>query len=176
MKKDEFYEVQKNTIVQFYMNYRAFRFIQSKLERVNENKLFWISFNNNSLMLLFIYWSIIFGNSNTNELHWHNFCNEVEKNEFRNLLLKKLDMTYEDWKIYRTSMLNFRNRYVAHNDLSFNEPVPIIDNAFKSMKIYEEWIKNKIAENGIIYTDDLYKYIDDYEIQLKNVLSKLTSY
>ncbi|KAB3537892.1 hypothetical protein F8154_01980 [Alkaliphilus pronyensis] len=172
MKKDKFYEYQVESMNEFYMHFRAYRMVHIQLENLKSNTLFWTIFSNTSIKNLFIYWCRIFGNKNVNMTHWQHHLREDEIEEFRNILLSTLEMTMDEWKKYHSEMLEFRNSYVAHHDKNHRQPVPVLDKAVLLMQTYEKWIKDKLVNEGIMYIDDLYEYVNPYISELKNIINK----
>ena len=53
-------------------------------------------------------------------------------------------------------MKGFRDRYVAHRDKDFNEPVPDFTIAIQVAFIYDEWIREVIAPD--VFDEPLLKY------------------
>lgn len=156
----------------FYIHFRAYRLIYRNQDNIKSNNLFWSTFSNTSIKSIFIYWCRIFGNKSVNKTHWQQHLSKSEIDEFRSELFGKLEMTMDEWKNYHSEMLSFRNSYVAHHDKDYNQPVPILDKALLAMQTYENWVKEKLAEEGIIYVDDLFSYVDPFIYELKNVMGK----
>ena len=42
-------------------------------------------------------------------------------------------------------MVDFRNEYVAHRELTYNKPVPNLDRALEVVYVYDGWIRDIIS-------------------------------
>lgn len=172
MERDEFFQYQIESIRDFYIHFRSYRLIYRNQGNIKSNKLFWSTLSNTSIKNLFIYWCRIFGNKSVNKTHWQQYLTKSEVDEFRSVLLQNLKMTMNEWKVYHSEMLAFRNSYVAHHDKDFKQPVPILDKAVIAMQTYEEWIKEKLAYQGIVYVDDFFSYVNPLIDELKDIMNR----
>jgi hypothetical protein len=46
-------------------------------------------------------------------------------------------------------MRSFRDKYAAHRQLGFNQPVPVFDRALEAAFCYEEWVREVIQPDVV---------------------------
>lgn len=56
----------------------------------------------------------------------------------------------KEWDRYHKAMCDFRNKYVAHHEQGFSQPVPDFDTALQIAYAYDEWIRELIRPD--VYT------------------------
>ena len=68
---------------------------------------------------------------------------EMVRRDFRDRRSVKTGFPPKEWETYHAEMLTFRNKYVAHIDLSqkFSFPIPNFEPALQAAYAYEEWVK-----------------------------------
>jgi hypothetical protein len=55
-----------------------------------------------------------------------------------------LGITPAEWNEYWEEVVSFRNKYVAHHELGYSEPVPKLDRALEVAFYYDDWIRKLI--------------------------------
>jgi hypothetical protein len=53
-------------------------------------------------------------------------------------------MSKREYNQYWKSMTDFRNKYAAHRELNFINPVPNFDTALKVAFFYDQWVRKVI--------------------------------
>lgn len=107
---------------------------------------FWSLTIDSHILQAVILWCIVFGSESNNITHWKKLSknNEEMKKDFKEGLLKKLNLTSEGWENYWKEILDFRNNFAAHRTLDYNKPVPFLDNTYRIALYYDEWIRKII--------------------------------
>jgi hypothetical protein len=91
-------------------------------------------------------WCNVFGASDE-KLHWRKTpaaeAADQAARDFLQRILAHTGFTSEAWQVYHKSMLDFRNKYVAHLDIlaPFFQPVPNFDPAIQTACAYQEWVR-----------------------------------
>lgn len=109
---------------------------------------FWRLTANAHLLRAAILWCMVFGADGPNHVHWKRLSkqdSDALKTSFRSGLLRRLDMDKSQWELYWKEMTDFRNKYAAHLDLNYNNPVPRFDIALKVVYCYDDWVRKVIA-------------------------------
>jgi hypothetical protein len=93
-------------------------------------------------------WCKVFG-ADSNETHWKKAVLESQDQiMFRNELLRATAMTVGQWDAYWKEMKYFRDKYVAHRDVSSNRrDVPLFDAALLISIAYDEWVRATFSPN-----------------------------
>lgn len=91
---------------------------------------------------------MVFGSDKNNEIHWKrlsdNNSQELEQS-FRDGLSDHLEISWEQWQRYWKEMTDFRNKFAAHRDAQYMEPVPNFDIALRVAYYYDDWVRDIIA-------------------------------
>ena len=114
----------------------------SKDKRTQVSKAIWFALN-------------IFG-TDDNEIHWKKITIEnldEFQNEFRSIIYTVTGLSKDGWDEYWRKLCEFRNNYVAHVVLEYNEPVPRMDHALTVARVYDEWIRKEL--NVVCIQEDL---------------------
>ena len=108
---------------------------------------FWTDTCDAHLLQASMCWCMVFGSPGQNETHLRHLAidqaDELQKS-FRAHLLTALRISAFEWESYWTEMLAFRNKYAAHRELGFKQPVPIFDRALETALCYDEWVREVI--------------------------------
>ena len=111
---------------------------------------FWTLTIDAHLLRAAINWCMVFGSDESNLTHWKRLAvtelEECHKN-FREGLFKATGLKQDTWQQYWKSMTDFRNKYAAHRELPFTNPVPNFDTALAVAYYYDNWVRM------IIYPD-----------------------
>jgi hypothetical protein len=113
--------------------------------------LFWTLTIDAHLVRATIEWCKVFG-SNNNPTHWKKLSvaqSEVLWNSFLGGLFQATGLDEQDWRQYRKSIVDFRNKFVAHRELHFSEPVPGFDNALAATYYYDNWVRKIISPDKL---------------------------
>lgn len=94
-------------------------YVKRMVERiaVEPKQTFWILVVNTLLHSAAVDWCKVFG-SWSEQTHWTNAIPKDGHKAVREQLLAKLAMTSEEWELYQSSVVNFRDQLVAHHDLN----------------------------------------------------------
>ena len=109
---------------------------------------FWLYTIDAHYLQAVIQWCMVFGADGCNDTHWKNLSDKDSQNlrdSFRKGLFETTELTPERLDEYWNQMTDFRNRYAAHRDLDFKEPVPDLSNALKIAFFYDRWIREVIS-------------------------------
>jgi hypothetical protein len=138
----------------FICHYLSYKKLHSKRDGLKGEKGFWVHTVNAHIMVSCSYWCMIFGSEKNNDLHWKNLSFNLNKdqNGFENKLLKELSISQDEWGKVRKSIMTFRNKYIAHRDIEYREPVPYLENAYKAIMIYSDWLREDILRFSDILT------------------------
>lgn len=130
-----------------YLSYKELVFNSEKLKGV-----FWTYTKNAHILQCIILWCNVFGSdSESNHTHWKHLNVNHTYGGFKARLLKEINLTEKEWHNTWKSIKNFRDSYVAHRDKEFDMPVPYLDNAYKSILIYDKWIQYQAFEGtGVV--------------------------
>ena len=149
---DEVFKSQYGTVVFFVQRLAYRRGIFEPVQSLMNHREYWMSVCADHLRLATIAWCMVFG-AYKEHLHWTKTPKgndaEMAKQEFRDRRdrqLLKTGFTREQWETYHKEMLDFRNKFVVHLDISerYNAPVPCFDPALQVAYAYEEWVREVI--------------------------------
>jgi hypothetical protein len=91
---------------------------------------------------------MVFGSDKRNPTHWKQLFkseSETRHQRFRDGLFQATGFARDTWDHYWQSMTDFRNRYAAHRELSFESPIPNFDNALEIACYYDSWVRKAIS-------------------------------
>ena len=84
---------------------------------LDPKQTFWIMTVNLLADTAAIEWCKVFG-SHDQDTHWKQVLPKSRHDDVRQSLLKQVQLTEEQWKEYRDSIVNYRDKMVAHHDLN----------------------------------------------------------
>lgn len=93
----------------------------------------WIYTFNNFINMAVLNWCHLFGN-HSDDLHWLNIIED--SNAFKDELLQTIGISFEEWKLYRKTITDYRNKDVAHIEVRPEGTVPQMDNAIIAVCFY----------------------------------------
>jgi len=131
------------SFVQHLAYYRVGKLVYDRLALKSP---FWCATLDAHLKVAATQWCKVFGADGCNATHWKKTATldvEEAKTSFR-LRLQSDGLKWPDWEKYHRSMLAFRNKYVAHTEIGFSDPVPNFDTALKVVYTYDEWVRDLI--------------------------------
>lgn len=170
LPKDKLFEKQMGIAIDFLIHYNTYLILKGKLNGFDKLKLFWTITNNAHVRLMISCWAKLYG-SNVEATHWTKLLNDdITKEKYRNELYKSLDIKELEWENYWKAMKSCRDKFIAHTQFDFNDPIPNFGIAYKSIIFYIEWMKRYFIEKGIIYVDDLEEHIEPYLTELRSLL------
>jgi len=127
------------------------RIIKSQLAD-HPRSLFWSETCDAHLLQASIYWCMVFGSHGPNRTHLRHLAvdraDELQAS-FRARVLAALGIDEAEWRSYWAEMRSFRDRYAAHREPGFNQPVPRFDRALEAAFVYEEWIRDVIRPDVV---------------------------
>jgi hypothetical protein len=114
--------------------------------------IYWSLTSDAHLLQAIVCWCKVFGATGTNETHWQNLTQVDVANlqeSFRDELHSRLGLEIADWARYHTEITNFRNKYVAHTEINYSQPVPDLNLALKIAFVFDEWVRSVIAPDTL---------------------------
>ena len=135
-----------------YSGLRSIIYYRVLAEHVSVGQSFWISTKVTHLGSFALCWSKLFG-AHREDLHWKKSNGKPFLNAFRKYLVSSLGTDRYKYRKYLKEILDLRNKYFAHTDISNDiVRVPELDDAIESMIILHDVLKNiVINENGNLY-------------------------
>ncbi len=103
---------------------------------------FWIYMFNNTINLAALDWFNLFGYHN-DDLHWKRVVPDVDG--FRQSLLRHMDMTEDEWKAYRETIKDYRDKDVAHIEVVPVSNVPKMQGALTSTAFYYSVVLKELS-------------------------------
>lgn len=105
---------------------------------------FWTFTIDSHLSMACIYWCMVFGATGSNPTHWKHLVLEQDQPKLRKAFTKAVlegtSFSENEWKLYWTKIVDFRNRYVVHREV-FRDKVPHFDKALKVAYAYDRWAR-----------------------------------
>lgn len=92
-------------------------------------------------------WCMIFGEATSNPTHWKNINfggKENAEDLFINRLLLDLELTKSELRKNVKEVLDFRNKFVVHREIKFNEPTPNFKVAYDIALTFDKWAREMI--------------------------------
>lgn len=112
---------------------------------------FWTLTIDAHLLRATINWCMVFGSDKYNPTHWKQLSithSAALLLSFREGLFRATGLNENKWRMYWTSMTNFRNKYAAHRELEFDSPVPNFDTALAVAYYYDNWVRKVISPDA----------------------------
>jgi hypothetical protein len=103
---------------------------------------FWIYMFNNTISMAILDWSHLFGNHD-DDLHWKKIVDHVE--DFRQGLLRSINMTDYEWKTYRKTIKEYRDEDVAHIEVKPISKVPQMAHALQATTYYYSLVLEELS-------------------------------
>ncbi|MBU2573709.1 MAG: hypothetical protein KKH28_06515 [Elusimicrobia bacterium] len=173
--KSEVFEKQFPIVKDFLFHIVYYRELNRVYKQYESKSVFWAYTINAHILQATILWCMVFGSDSCNPTHWrHLSIEECEKlkSGFRQGLLEttklKIENLYEYWKTIDA----FRNKYVAHRELTFSDTVPIFDLAIDYAYFYDSWIRKIIAP--VLFDEPpLKKFVEKLEKEVRHFIPQL---
>lgn len=122
-----------------------------------------------------ITWCMIFGAEGCNETHWKKLspkdCEELQSS-FRKRLQDVTGLSLDSWTAYWSEMTQFRNKYAAHRELKYDEPVPDFSNAIAVALFYDRWIRETIASD-FLQDPPLEEFVAELQLSVAPLIKNL---
>ena len=103
---------------------------------------FWIYVYNNSIDLAVLDWFHLFGYHN-DDLHWKQIVDDVDT--FRQKLFHHVNMTEDNWKLYREKIKTYRDKDVAHIEVHPTSQVPEMSIALNAAAYYYQYVLQELS-------------------------------
>ena len=146
--KSEVFENQYHLVKRFVYHLVYYRALLNEYRISKLQDEFWTLTIDADLLRATINWCMVFGSDKSNPTHWKMLsATDSEKllRSFRTGLLKKTGLSSLELRRYWKSVVDFRNKYAAHHDWKFKEPIPHFDIALAVAFYYDEWIRKIIS-------------------------------
>ena len=132
----------------FVYHLTYYRELSRSYSTLQLKSVFWTCTIDAHLLQATIQWCMVFGSHGCNPIHWKRLSQSKSKaleDNFRQGLLPHIGMTATQWQEYWKEMNDFRNKYAAHRELIYNDPVPDFTVALQVAYYYDKWIRRIIA-------------------------------
>ena len=109
---------------------------------------FWTLTIEAHLLRATIDWCMVFGSDTSNPTHWKRLFiieSDARYQSFREGLFNATGLDRDTWQEYWERMTDFRNKYAAHRELEFANPVPNFDTALAVAYYYDNWVRRVIS-------------------------------
>ena len=120
---------------------------------------------------------MVFGSDGCNPTHWKNLsdedCKELQSS-FRQRLCEVIGLSTDRWNEYWLEITSFRNRYVAHRELNYDEPVPGFTTALDIALFYDRWVREIISPD-ILEEPPLDQFVKALRAAVVPLIEKLFS-
>ncbi|GAE92724.1 hypothetical protein JCM21714_1735 [Gracilibacillus boraciitolerans JCM 21714] len=88
---------------------------------------------------------------------------------FIDYLLTALKLTLEDYQNYWHEVKDFRDKFSAHREIIFNEPVPNFEVAYKVALLYVAWLEKYLVLPSLElmlneYHEELNEMIENFRL------------
>lgn len=134
-----------NEFVQHVAYHRALNERYNSLQLESE---FWCATISAHLLVAAINWCKVFGQDGCNVTHWKQVGHrdeEAMQKSFREKVYAETGFNGPQWTQFHEQMCGFRNKFVAHSEIGFSNPVPQFDKALQVAYAYDNWIRDAIA-------------------------------
>lgn len=130
---------------QFVRQLAYFRAAKPVYNKLNQKSPFWCATIDAHLKIATIKWCNVFGADGCNSTHWKKIINiDAVRDSFRKHVLLEVGFSRLEWMCYHKAMCDFRNKYVAHYEMDFSQPVPDFDIALRIAYAYDKWVRDLI--------------------------------
>ena len=148
--RKEVFVQQVSLVHRFVRHLSHYRAIKSNRTRKWKDSWFWVDTSNAHLLQGAMCWCMVFGSHGQNEVHLRALAHEPGDAEelqgsFRNRLLATLRISGDQWLTYWEAMVAFRNKYAAHREIGFRDPVPDLKWALEAAFCYDLWVREIIS-------------------------------
>lgn len=106
---------------------------------------FWVYVFNNAIDLAVLDWFHLFGYHN-DDLHWKQIVADIDS--FRNQLFCHVNMTENEWKLYREEIKTYRDKDIAHIEVRPTSHAPEMSIALKAVTYYYENVLKELTGFG----------------------------
>jgi hypothetical protein len=129
----------------FALHYVSYQEINHLLDNMDAKqfKEFWVLTNDAHLLQAINYWCMVFGTAGSNPVHWKKVVEQHE--DFRKIIID----IRPDWENYWKEIIDFRNKYSAHREIQFDDPVPLLGDALEIAFAYDGWIRDYIKPDRL---------------------------
>jgi len=134
-------------VAQFVRQLAYYRSAKPVYDKLNLKSPFWCATIDAHLKIATIEWCNVFGVDGCNSTHWKKIASidiDATNDLFRNHVLSEVGFSMLEWIRYHKKMCDFRNKYVAHYEMDFSQPVPDFDIALRIAYAYDKWIRDLI--------------------------------
>ncbi|OQA14937.1 MAG: hypothetical protein BWY62_00846 [Firmicutes bacterium ADurb.Bin356] len=138
------YSLAYSLLLNFIYHTISYRQIKSVIDQLPGDKSFWAYTSDAHIQMAITTWCKVFG-SPKEDAHYSKFS-QHPKVSFNDYLLESYQYDIEDWNEYQCIMKRFRDKFVAHSEISrFYNPVPTLDMALNAAFAYDRWTREIMA-------------------------------
>ena len=142
---------------------------------IHLESVLWTYTINAHLLQATMTWCMVFGAEGCNQTHWKRLskrdCEKLQSS-FRKRLEEVTGISLDQWNDYWSEITTFRNKYVAHRELKYDNPVPNFSNAINIALFYDKWIREIIAPD-ILEEPPLEKFVNKLKSSTVPLIEKL---
>lgn len=156
----------------FLFHYTSYKQLHSEYLKLPGEREFWVLTCDSHLKTAVTSWCMIFGSTKTNKTHWKNVFDDYTEDvvdEFRKYLSEFGGINNETWEKCWYELTSFRNKYVAHRELGYANPVPHFDIALQVVILFDKWIRVKI-EPDYLDIDNMEELMIEYKEKVRQTL------
>ena len=157
----------------YIYHYIAYKELISVIEQLKGDE-FWIRTTDAHIKTAIISWCMVFG-SDSNETHWKKLIineREIKCKDFRNNILKECNLNSNGWDSYWKELKNYRNDFVAHRKLEFDQPTPFLDISYKVATLFDLWVRKNIYPDNLNFPT-LEEQSEKYKTSINKTISTL---
>ena len=146
MLKMDKIDLQKRSILKCRDFVRQFSYHRAMFPHIkNLRTNIWIYTFNNFIDMSILDWCHLFGNRN-DDLYWKNVI--TNNDEFKRNILANLKISEKEWNNYWSLIKDYRDKHVAHIEISPQYTIPDLTNALESIKLYYSYVIKELHENN----------------------------
>ena len=146
--KSEIFVEQFSIVKRFAYHYVYYRELSQAYKESRLASSFWTHSIDAHLLEAVIQWCMVFGADGRNPLHWKHLSQENSEElqeSFRRDLPEHTGITYFKFEQYWAEIKDFRDKYAAHREPQYSEPVPDFSLALRVAYFYDAWIRKIIS-------------------------------
>jgi len=157
----------------FIYHYISYKELLSVIEQLKGDE-FWIRTTDAHIKTAIMSWCMVFGSDN-NETHWKKLLisdYEIKCKDFRTCILTECNLDSKGWESYWRELIDFRNDFIAHRKLEFDQPTPFLDISFRVAVLFDLWVRKNIEPDYLNFPT-LEEQSEKYKTSINKTISTL---
>jgi hypothetical protein len=169
-KSDELFSMQYSILRDFLIHYSSFRELHKRYDSLVKlgTHEFWVYTINSHFLQAINLWCMVFGSYSSNATHWKNMALE---NDFKPVILEKLDLQSSQYDTYWSEVTSWRNKYSVHRETGFLKETPDLKLARSIVILYVDWVGNEIEAGNSFSLELLEK---NFIIDINETMDRMT--